>query len=1004
MRLPIVPASAVALLAVLVAHPVEASMTEQDRSLPVAEYGVAAALWSAELGHHRALVQVAAPAPAVQVRIPWRRRDVDPGAKDIIVHDPSGKRVANVARIEVRREYGDIAFEAAQAGVYEVYYLPYEPEPTQFYYAKGYTPPSNTSDPAWLAAHALSPDRLSTGQWRGAPAARALKLEARSAFDSFYPMEVVATPDEVADLAARGGKPVLLFPEDRKLPIRMKTDVPVRWVERGPQAAFHGEALRNEYYAFQIGVFAARAPISNLAVTFADLRGPGGARIPAANLRSINMGGVDVNGKPFAKRVDVAQGHVQALWIGVDVPEKAVAGDYSGTVSVSGQEGVLGTVAVTLSVGAKALADRGDSELWRHSRLRWLDSSAGIDDDVVPPYTPLKLTGRTVKCLGRSLRFGTDGLPAGMKAGVTEMLAEPVRFSVKTGGAHVAWAPGRVSVTKSRPGLVAWEAQRTAPGLTSTCRAEMEFDGHVLYRVSLKADKDMRLDEAALELPFRPEVARYLMGAGRKGGSLPAQFDWRWTTPHDSFWIGDVPAGVHCELRGGSYNGPLMNLFHPAPPATWSNGGQGGVTLERGGSAVVARAYSGARDLKAGEEVTFEFALILTPVKPIDTAKTFATRYYHGGDKPIISDYTVGSGINVINVHHANDVNPYINYPFIVVDPLKQLVQTWQQRGMKVKLYYTVRELSNYMTELWALRSLGTEVLAGGGGGGFPWLREHLGGDYTTQWYVPFKDGSADAALLNSGECRWYNYYIEGLSWLCENIGMDGLYLDDVSFDRRILKRMRKVMNAARPGSMIDLHSNTAFSIGPANQYMEYMPYVDKVWFGESFRYNQEPPDYWLTEVSGIPFGVMGEMLHSPTNAFRGMIYGITNRITWDAPESGDDPRPIYRLWDAFGIAKSKMLGYWDPKCPVRTDNPDVLATAYVRKGKALIALANWAPQATQARLKIDWKALGLDPANCVLKAPAVRGVQEAREFAPDAVIPVEHLKGWMLVLEHVRR
>jgi hypothetical protein len=133
---------------------------------------------------------------------------------------------------------------------------------------------------------------------------------------------------------------------------------------------------------------------------------------------------------------------------------------------------------------------------------------------------------------------------------------------------------------------------------------------------------------------------------------------------------------------------------------------------------------------------------------------------------------------------------------------------------------------------------------------------------------------------------------------------------------------------------------------------------------------------------------------------YRGTLYAITNRITWDAPESGDDPRPIYRLGDAFGIDQAKMLGYLGRRCPVRTDNANVLATAYVRTDKVLISLASWAPLATKVRLKIDLAALGINPAESVLRAPAVRGFQEAAEFAADAAIPVERLRGRLLVLE----
>ncbi len=66
-----------------------------------------------------------------------------------------------------------------------------------------------------------------------------------------------------------------------------------------------------------------------------------------------------------------------------------------------------------------------------------------------------------------------------------------------------------------------------------------------------------------------------------------------------------------------------------------------------------------------------------------------------------------------------------------------------------------------------------------------------------------------DAAILTSGASRWYNFYVEGINWLVRNIPIDGLYLDDVAYDRTILKRVRKVLDRARPGCLIDLHSNT---------------------------------------------------------------------------------------------------------------------------------------------------------------------------------------------------
>ena len=86
------------------------------------------------------------------------------------------------------------------------------------------------------------------------------------------------------------------------------------------------------------------------------------------------------------------------------------------------------------------------------------------------------------------------------------------------------------------------------------------------------------------------------------------------------------------------------------------------------------------------------------------------------------------------------------------------------------------------------------------------------------------------------------------------------------------------------------------------------------------------------------------------------------------------------------------MIGFWVPSNPVKTGREDVLATAYVRDGRTMVALASWAKAAVDVRLAIDWKALGLDPAKVRITAPAIAGFQEERSF--DAAGPVPDRTG----------
>ena len=48
----------------------------------------------------------------------------------------------------------------------------------------------------------------------------------------------------------------LVLPEDRLHSIRMCSDLPVRWIEKGLKSIFRGVADKGENFAFQLGIYA----------------------------------------------------------------------------------------------------------------------------------------------------------------------------------------------------------------------------------------------------------------------------------------------------------------------------------------------------------------------------------------------------------------------------------------------------------------------------------------------------------------------------------------------------------------------------------------------------------------------------------------------------------------------------------------------------------------------------------------------------------------------------
>jgi hypothetical protein len=952
-------------------------------------YTVATDRWNEDLGNHRAEIKVDENSDAVYLKIQWRRRDNDAQNKCLIITDVNGNEVKNIYRIDINREFGELVFQPASgAGIYYVYYMPYIGKKDVGYFDGDYLKPEHPPAADWVNRNELTASTFSANNLTHATLT---KIESRTAFDSFYPMEVCATAAETKALIERNAESFILFPEDRKYPIRMTTDLPYRWIANKTSHQFTGKALRNEYYAFQIGVYAAKKDLEDITVSYNG----------SNKVTCFNTGGIDFEGKLFTKKVDVQKGHVQALWFGVDIDKSQKPGYYDFTVTITPKNNKPQTVHVRLTIENTTIENRGDNEPWRHSRLRWLNSALGIDDHTTAPYTALQVNGRSISSLLHQVKLNNIGLPDAIIANGNQVFNTPLRFIVETVKGVETIKPASFKYEKKAEGRVSWVAEASSANVSFLINGTMEFDGTISYDIKLKALNNVQIKDIRLELPMKKQFAQYFMGMGKSGGFCPDNYNWKWQGPQDSYWIGSVDAGIHCELRGASYTGPMLNLYHPAPPGSWYNANNGGFTIKSSENEVVATNYSGERKFNAGAQINFQFALLLTPVKKPDTKNQFVNRYYHDGNKPAPSPDDLTAGIKILNVHQGNAINPYINYPFIAVDSMRNFVNRWHKKGLKVKIYYTIRELTNQVPELWALRSLGNEILGGGTGGGYPWLREHLVDNYDVQWFNKINGyEECDAAIITSGQSRWYNYYVEGLRWAVKNMDIDGLYLDDVSFDRKMLSRMRKVMNNIKPGCLLDLHSNTGFSKGPANQYTEFFPFIDKLWFGESFNYNKMSPDNWMVEVSGIPFGLMGDMLHNGGNPWRGMIYGMTVRYPWFTEGVTCDPRDIWKVWDSFGIADAKMIGYWDKHAVVSTSNAKVLATAYTKTGKTLISIASWDDQPTTITLNIDWKAIGLSPYKTKLYAPAIKNFQDEKVFNLNEPIMVQPTKGYLLIVE----
>ncbi len=969
-------------------------------------FKVADSQWKVDMrGHHRAVVKVEdGTAEGVVAQLPWRRPDLRIDTKKIVVTDSEDQEISDVAVTEMTSERGEVVFRPSSgAGVYYIYYLPY------YWRSKygdarygipwnDYLAPEYDADSSWRENVVRDKDEL--------PEAKVECFESVSRFNFWSPMGLIATQEEIDAVKAEAGREMIIFPEDRAFPIQLTYQIPVRW-RTAPKQEFHGLAQRNEYYTWQLGVWAAEKELKDVKVSFSELRN-GYATIGSDAMTCFNQEGTNWDGKPLEFVVNVPEGKVQALWCGMDIPEDAKPGTYKGQATVSADGVEPQTIELAIKVSSKVLTNKGDSEPWRHSRLSWLNSTIALDDEPVAPYKEMTLDGNVIEATGRKVTVGRNGLIQKVEINEHEILERPQQIIVSTAKGDIPFTADNLEIKKESAGLVKWTASSEVQGLRFVMDGNMEFDGHMHFDINVSSGEEIEVRDVKLVTTYSEYSSEYFMGVGYAGGYRPASHIYSWDGPYDSYWIGGVKAGMHTEFRGGTYHGPLIADYKPEPTPVWSNRGLGRVSVTGAkGKPATVTASTGKRTI-GREPVNYEFNLLITPLKDLDPSRHFSERYFHSD--PADFDRAAADGANVSNIHHARKLNPFINYPYIVRDSLIAHIRHQHENGRKVKLYYTIRELTTHCEEVYAFHSLNHEIFLEGPGYGLPWECEHLVDDYKPAWYTPLddirdgtliKEGDSDAALVLTPNSRFINYFLEGLRWMEENYDLDGIYMDDVSFDRTTVKRIRKILDRYHEGALVDLHSNTAYSRGPANQYTEFFPYVNRLWFGESFRYDEMTPDQWLVTFSGIPFGLMAEMLQGGGNRFLGMVYGATARHSWTDAGNLKSPVPVWKFWDTFGIRDARMLGYWDPDCPVKTSDPEVKATAYVKDGATLVSVGNFSDRDKMVSLDIDWKGLGIDPSKARIIAPAIENFQEETIFRLNERIPVKSKEGWLIILDN---
>jgi hypothetical protein len=825
------------------------------------------------------------------------------------------------------------------------------------------------------------------------------------------------------------------FPEECEKPVKWFDSIPEVKLKKivGP-GYYILKARPGEIFICQTGIWALKSDVSDIQINFSDFIGRRGRVINYSRATCYNLEGTDFRGKTFKKQVNIPKGRVQAFWIAIDL-DSIPSGNYRGSISiVAGGESQV--IPLLIKVSGDPISNHGYNEGSHLSRLNWLNSTVGTDEQVTKGYSPIKAEGNRISILGRDVKIGATGLPEAIQSYFgpsnqslrdkgESILSNPFSFIIeKEDGTIERLQPRELVFTEKTPSKISWKVINASADFNLEVNGTIEFDGFCDFSLKLTSKDLVKIRDIRLEIPVEKRKASYIMGLGHEGGIRPNEWRWKWdiSKNQDMLWIGSVNGGLRVKLKAENYVRPLINVYYKFGPLklpqSWGNEGKGGVDIRESKGEVLVKAYSGFREMKTGESLNYNFELLITPFRVIDRHIKFGDRYYHGGgtNTSVKVDSAKKHGANILNIHHAEDIYPFINYPYLDANTsdLGELVNQAHNENIRLKVYYTTREFTKNLPEFWALNSLNGEIVYPGPGnssktvinpdGPNDWYIKNLRENYIPAWYNEIKEGKfkgeTDLSVITTPDSRLNNFYVAGLDWMVQNLGIVGVYIDDSALDRYTLIRARKIIDRYRPEGRMDLHSWNHFNewagfTNCLNLYMDLLPYFDLLWIGEGRDYNRAP-DHWLIEVSGIPFGLPGQMLEGGGNPWRGMVYGITNRPGWGA----NSPSGLWNFWDEYKIEDKIMTGYWDENTPVKVSNQLVKASVYSSNGEAVIAVANWTDNDQVTAVEVSWADLGINPMSAGVFVPEIKGFQTEQKSVSLDKMTIPGKEGFLIVVK----
>ncbi len=588
---------------------------------------------------------------------------------------------------------------------------------------------------------------------------------------------------------------------------------------------------------------------------------------------------------------------------------------------------------------------------------------AGRTDRVPEPWTPVRVTGETLACWGRTHALDGHPLPARITSQSQELLARPIGLSATVDGHALRWRKCESSPVARHP-HGRW-ASRTATGrcgkLLFTSRVTLYYDGVLRVQVEAMPLEPVDLDGLAVDIPIKRSQARFLFapfaGAVRVD-DLPARGAHGEFTP--LVWTGTDEVGLGW---GG------------ASDEMWDRGDRALALLPRGNALVLRMQVVQARR-RLTAPLRFEFGLQANPWRPPAPGahryrNVHLQRAYDLSEADLRAWYAKGAR----TIIYHSDWSDLHAYPETRDKArLHALVRRCHNVGLELLVYFG-KELSSGAPE-WPVWGENWRLMVDG-------RRQEHG-------YVPYRPPH-DPAFHMCPVSGWQDFIVAGIEHVMRTYGLDGVYLDGFPSwtgpcgnalhgcgytladgtrraaaplwaDRELMERVYVAVRSVKPGARVSIHANPGPCCFSAH-------FATDCFGGEQYGgdFRKAGLDSVRAFHIGTPqWGVASDIISYASFEFAlavGLLHGVLPRPGTQSAYHNSLLTSVWAVQDAFGCLRADWRPYWTNASLVRAAPECVRASLWNRPGKGmLLVLANLASDETRATVSLSRKRLGCGP------------------------------------------